>query len=391
MTKQSSAIKYNRLIGSIYESIFDENGFNELIPKLNQEFDAKAGGYCIQNKQTQSFSDVYMHGFDDGALDIYEQYYADKNPWFTAQGLITENTVMTEQTLDAHYGTKNALYETEYFNDWLKPIGLSSTIGVTLSLRRNSCLNFSMLRSSDDRNFTNEDVQLVDQLTPHLLRTIEANEIISTARTHNKLLLNGLDQMNMGLMLLDCNEATIELNHSASEILNSNDGLTLKSKNLRASHPQTNAQIESAIHAGNLRQSIGINTWIHVPRLSSRAPYQLLIIHNNDRPLTTFTEAGVITMVILIDPARKNNISRDTLKAHLSLTERETDVAQRLLQGIPTKRIALETGLSYESTRWYVKKICAKSNTKSQNEFIAKVLSELSLSTLISGIPLPQP
>lgn len=374
--------KYSDLLDSIYESALSKGGLEKLVAELMCTFGSAAGGFTVQDKFSQSFKALYTHGFESGELVPYEEYYGKLNPLFTKENFIPPNVVVTEAYLDAFHKQENFFYKTEFYNDFAKLTNRDCVLGVTLALNGNSHLKFSALRSMDAGQYSNDEIELLARLSPHLLRAVKNRELFVSASVQKKLLLSSLDQMCIGLVLLDCNGMVIELNCTANNLLNDNDGLEIKRRKLFSDHPETCQLIEKTISAGNRSQQIRINDWIHIPRPSLKPPYYLLVAHNNNRPLSFFSETNVATMLVLIDPARKKHIPRDMLQAHLNLTDRETDVAQLLIQGMPAKRIASKLDLSYESARWYVKKICAKSNCKSQSEFISRVLSELSLNVL---------
>ena len=374
--------KYSSLIDSIYEAVDAKSDFSNLMLNLNTALNASKGGFNIQNINTHAFKEVYMYGYSESELTDYKQYYASINPWLAMKtvNFIKPKVVVTERTLDSYYQEDRFYYKTEFFNDFAKRFDTGSILGVTLAYKNHEHLKFSVARPVDAGFFNNEEAELISSLSPHLLRAMEVKELLEVAHSQNRLLLNSLDNMGMGLMLLNSQGNVIEINHVANQIMNTHDGLTLQSKKITAQHADTSNLIDGAIQAHNNKQGTRICDWISIPRTSLKAPYRLLIIHNNKQSLSHWTESDAAMMAILIDPTQAQTTSREAIKEHFDLTEREADIAQLLLRGLPAKKIASETGLSYESARWYIKAILKKSDVRSQPEFIFKVLGELSFS-----------
>ena len=383
--KMSLVEKYTHLLDSLYGTACSGKDFNRFVSDAATVFGANKGGFNILNTSQYTFKNIALYGHSEDELAAYNQYYITLDPWFTDANFIKPNIVNTEKTLDVYHKIDKFYYKTEFFNDHAKPYGVGSVIGTTLSSKHSDCFNFALLRPIGASCYSQEDIQLFSQLSQHLLRAVEMKEIIQVARSQNKLLLDSLDSMNMGLILLTRKAEVIEVNRVAQEIVNANDGLTLRSRKIYAHDPKTNNLLDVAMHTHRNNHGARVFDWINVPRSTLKAHYHLLVIHNNDRPLDYLNETGVATMVVLLDPMNTHDVPREIIKEYLNLTERESEVAQLLLKGLPAKKIALETGLSYESARWYVKRIFGKCNINSQPEFISKVLGELSLRTLLSN------
>lgn len=370
----SNLDQYNQLVNSIYDSVFNPSGLDLCMKELFSSFNAVVGGYFIQNKRNLSSRQVSMYGYDDNAVATYNNYYCTINPWFTNKP-VRQNLVVTEMDLDLFHNQSKYYYQTEFFNDFSKPNGLGSYIGVALSSNGQDYLNFLMGRPLDADFYSKEDNFLLDQLKPHLLRAVEMREVIDAAHSYGSLLLDSFDIMNIGLMLLNQRGSIIELNKTANRIINANDGLSIKSKRIRCHLEQSQKLLDNLISSGCSSQNIRVKEPINIPRLSSSPPYQIQVIQTNNRPLSSFIETGVISMLIIQDPKFKTEIPRDSIRSYFNLTERETDIAELLLSGLKAKNIASKLGLSYESTRWYIKQIYIKTNTSSQNELIIKLIS----------------
>lgn len=64
-------------------------------------------------------------GWEDGVLDAYARHYGAINPWVPSRLNIPS---MVTVRSDRHIGLRE-LQKTEFYSDWLKPIGESSSLG----------------------------------------------------------------------------------------------------------------------------------------------------------------------------------------------------------------------------------------------------------------------
>lgn len=58
-----------------------------------------------------------------------------------------------------------------------------------------------------------------------------------------------------------------------------------------------------------------------------------------------------------------------------NLTDRERDVARQMLQGASTNEIATALGISANTLRTHVRRVLAKTSTRSRAEFVSKLMS----------------
>jgi len=379
--KKSLLALEHELIEKIYSAALNEITWAQLIPDINHFFRSSAGGFFMQDDETGNYGEVLMQGFADGVMDKYQAYYSAINPWFSIPGMMDPNCIRTEVDIDIFNQQKGSFITTEFFNDWMRPYEMDHAIGGSLTTRGSLHLNFTMFRSHEIGEYTQKEITRLHRLFPHLRRSMEINEVLKVGTGHNQMLMHGLDLAGIGLIVLNAQENIVELNSVAETILHSGDGLSIMHRKITVSHPVQDA-VFSALLAASLSNEINSNNslsdWIFVPRISKQAEYQLMLIRNTN-PTTMQIERSGAMMVLIIDPTKRKNLPRAKIQQRHSLTDRETDVALLMLEGYSAKKISSTLELSYESTRWYIKRICKKANATSQVSFVAQMLSELSL------------
>jgi DNA-binding CsgD family transcriptional regulator len=79
-------------------------------------------------------------------------------------------------------------------------------------------------------------------------------------------------------------------------------------------------------------------------------------------------------LVILLEPVRSTSLDEQSALERWPLTEREREVAMRMVRGLSNDAIAREMGVSPETVKTHVRNIFEKSGTHSRAQFLAAVL-----------------
>ncbi|SRR6266550_8631070 len=85
-------------------------------------------------------------------------------------------------------------------------------------------------------------------------------------------------------------------------------------------------------------------------------------------------KAGSRWLVILVVPVREISLDEQSALERWPLTDRERDVAMRVVRGLSNDAIARDMGVSPETVKTHVRNIFDKSGTHSRAEFLAAVL-----------------
>jgi len=79
-------------------------------------------------------------------------------------------------------------------------------------------------------------------------------------------------------------------------------------------------------------------------------------------------------LILVVEPVMELSVDDRSAFERFSLTEREFEVARRVVQGLSNERIARDMGISPETVKTHVHNIFEKSGTHGRTEFVAAVL-----------------
>jgi DNA-binding CsgD family transcriptional regulator len=244
-----------------------------------------------------------------------------------------------------------------------RPNGLSGELRAVFSTG-GACWGVACLtRNEGVPDFTREDAAFVGSLCDHVAHGLRT-----------ALLLEAADEAPAehapGMVLLSTDGSIESISESAEHWL-----AELNWRPLDAGH-----ELPDAIHAVAVRARSAIaGREQGVPRARVRTSSgRWLVLHAaclRDRT------GGRERTAVMIEPARRAEIASLVVELY-GLTEREQQVTQLLVQGLPIDEIAKALWLSRHTVRDYAKTIFAKLEVSSRPELTAKLFAEHFLPTL---------
>ncbi len=188
----------------------------------------------------------------------------------------------------------------------------------------------------------------------------------ATETPHNlvplgKPLLDTLERMGCGGLVLDASGEILQTNRTAEQLLSD-----ARDKGDHAGRSTRNA-LKQLLASGTTRFTTGRrDAWVVIPRQDARE----LILHAvpiTDEDVLT----GPHTIVILIDLDLSPQPSATTLQKLFGLTSAEARLAARIATGAPLAEIADESGISVSTARSQLASIFLKTHTRRQGELVA--------------------
>jgi DNA-binding CsgD family transcriptional regulator len=177
-----------------------------------------------------------------------------------------------------------------------------------------------------------------------------------------KPLLDALDRMGFGGVLLDSKGEALLVNRAAQRIL-------VQPTNSECSGQRGLGWVRDAIkallNAGTTRFRTGDDAWIMVPREGQR-PLALHAV-----PVAGTDASGAHTVLILVDLHRTPTPDPAVLQQMFALTPTEAKIAVRIARGDSPADIANEHGVSISTIRFHLSSVLAKTQTRRQAELVA--------------------
>lgn len=369
--------KLNSIITMIYDAAIDSEQWIEVMQHLQEILSSIAIGQFTHSKITHEVTSYQAVGIEKKWLDLYKNKYAAVNPWLNNKLISKPGVAFTDNTIEDLCKGKNVFSQGIYYKNWMKPQGFNHKLCSIICNTPESITLLSFFRNSKQKNYNELDYGIFYKLSPHLCR---ATKIINHfEEKDNKLIkLEGLiENIDCGIILIDENTRTLEANQKALKIIQETKGVRLSKNKITCQRKAENNILKQYLNELNSYDSIKPVTPKEF-RLESRSGQTILSaliiqIHiKND----TSKHKPTVAMIFKENNSKPKNINKIFLKVTYKLSPLEVRLTQELLSGNPLKRAASDMNISYETARWYIKKILKKTGTHRQSELIRCVLTD---------------
>jgi DNA-binding CsgD family transcriptional regulator len=214
-----------------------------------------------------------------------------------------------------------------------------------------------------------------DALASHLGRVVEIQNHATQLERQQRGLLEVVNRLHFGVMLLDAKGLPVWLNTVARNLLDDDNGFRLKPDGLAtASYSQT---LELRDHIQSVIEGVGQEAGRWVMAVSSENgthPLAILVVPvaNGDHGMT----AGEVAAVLIVtNPDVRIRAQKPALQRLYGLTPAEARVAALLTEGSTIAELAKTLNISEGTVRAHLKHVFSKTDTRRQVELVHLILS----------------
>lgn len=183
-----------------------------------------------------------------------------------------------------------------------------------------------------------------------------------------------LDQLTLGVVVVDRSHRVISMNRAAREIIAAGDVLQTNAHHLHAVDADGEASLNEAIAHAEKRSEEDSVGYFRLPRQGDSEP-----VHGYTTGLGTKDDGGADAIgVVIYDPSRPSSGERH-LKRMFELTAAEARVAALIAEGVQVAEVAETLNISVHTVRTQLKNIFAKTGVGRQNELVRLATGGLAL------------
>jgi DNA-binding CsgD family transcriptional regulator len=366
---------WNELIASIRDATLDGLSWHAVARHVAAEFHSPAVALYGQSLDAATFKETAVVGIDDRFVEAYKSHYSRlDNPWVPASRFWKPGVIRTEQALQRLAGDRHVLRRSGYFQDWIVPQGYRHSMGMVVDRDAGGYVKLTMYRSDTTGPYRRADVARFHGLCEQLRLLLDIAGHYHLARTLAHLSLRALDHLDFGVMLLDADGQVLEMNRFARDLIDGGVGLRVHDGKPGAVDNRADGCI-NALLAGSRAEAV---TTLTLAPPSVAAPVGLA--------LTAMSwPTGNGRLLFLTCPERAVDQRLRLLVERFGFTPVEVELARGLLQGFDLRRAGAAASLSYETSRWYLKQLFAKTDTHRQADLVRLLLATKAEIHLPSG------
>ena len=380
--------RLSHLIGLIYEGATDPGRWTkDILPAVSEYLQTpecilftslhtpQNGGYFFIHGMTQDHVDLYMNKYH--SHDVWTKAALENNSFFEGNVFRGEDIVPREQLLESK------IYK-ECLSRDKNMAQLMASVIFGMDSARSMPTAFSFFRGLHHPDFSNEDLDRLRLILPHLSRSLGVMQHLKTADLAVATSLAALDRLPSGVLLLDSFGLVAFANIAAKNMFNNDDGLRLSKLintpglgKLVADSAAASKAIDYAISGTLHRDTYDISHFskrIKVPRTSSNASYNLQFSSLGDHIEFGEGTGAYSTIIFIIDSTHELLIDPAVLQGAYGLTPAEAKVAISLLESGSAQDVADKLGTSLNTVRTQIKQVYTKLGVDTRARFIKLLL-----------------
>lgn len=344
----------------IYDAVLDDEGFSRLPALLIESIGARSGvlHWRTADNDLGEISDTGY--FSAEQMREYDRHFAADDLWSEAMQL---PSVANRAWNCAHLIPQKIYEKSRIYNEWIRPMGDDTFYAVGAAVRADWGVGeIGFHRGKGQGPFGEEAIRTLSENLGHLHRMLNIRAQLAKG---SKIASSALNMLGQGIISLTEGGRILHLNASAEAMIGRGDGLCIVNGLLSARSIADQTALKAAIaKAAQPSGTEGSGLLVH---RSGGQSYVLSIVSVN----TGFT--GRQILVLVTDPAARDESLPCRLRALFNLTASEAHLAMRLSEGANPGEVAQERGTSLGTIRSQLKSVSAKLGCSRQAEIVALV------------------
>ena len=320
-------------------------------------------------------ADDPLSRLDPAWTSIYVQHFATRNPLHHVDNPRQYLRGWRPRVLtDEDWMPKADLIRTEFYNDFLRPQGVHSTLMVRIAAVGSVIAVLNITRPEGRGQFDRADIEVAEHLQGHLIRAFDLGTKVSRLRRLNGDMHDILDASPHGLFLVDGDARVRFINRAGERLLRPGDTLGVLLGRLRANSSDATARLHALIaRAACPDRELRTGGSMGVAALGRRQPLAVTVAPIRARHASRF-DVDHSVIVCVSDLEAGVRLPADRLRALFALTPAETRLAMAMFEGASLADAAETFGVSLNTVRNQLARLFEKTGTTRQSELMSLMM-----------------
>ena len=240
---------YDDLVDLVYDAAVEPHLWG---PVMERFADAIGGtsGWLSQLNMLDGGGDGVIARIDPLMPDLYLSHFAQRNPLSNVANPHEYLRNWRPMILtDEDWMAKDELVASEYYNDFLVPQDIHSTMMIRLATRGYDVAAVNINRPERSGQFGSAELEIAHRLHPHLIRAYTLCQKFAALHQVNDGMAELFDRSPHGLFLLDDTGRICHANRAAMALMEGSNGLTVRGARLTACAPAEAKRLAAIIAA----------------------------------------------------------------------------------------------------------------------------------------------
>ncbi|HEY7851612.1 MAG TPA: helix-turn-helix transcriptional regulator [Caulobacteraceae bacterium] len=354
--------EYEALLDLIYEAALEPDAWTRVMLGVA---DALGGSSAWLSRLSveDNTGDGPMIRIDPCMPGIYRAHFWDRNPLHNVADPKAYVRGWTPKILtDEEWMPKEELHASEFYNDFLKPQDIDTTLMIRLGLNGADLSVLNINKSCRQGRFEAAERAFAARLHPHLIRAFALSEKAAALRLISTGAAEYLDRSPHAVFLVAGDGVVRRLNSAAERLIARGHAQIVAGRlRLNGHSRQFDALVATALAwEPQLRGagSMAVERADGLPLSLSVAPVRA--------DLVCEMMNGPSALICVTDLEAGMDLPERRLHELFGLTRAEAAVAKALFEGMTTHEAAERLGVSFFTVRAHLARICEKTRTRGQ-------------------------
>lgn len=306
-------------------------------------------------------------------FQLYNDYYAARDPY--AEPLLREPRLGLVQGDELY--DRAQLLKSEIYNDLLRKYELESTSVLVCSWSQKEIEALSLWRGPNQGSLEPGSKRLLESLLPHLQTALQLRAKILSHDDMRVFSEMALDAIPIGALLVNSDCTIRHANGRAKALLDEGDALMIARGKLAVRDGENGEELERLVRAaatGELTKGLAAPRGaLRLVRPKTGRFLQVTVVPVPRR--NNIAGAGHAALVFVSDPNEVSASRAGLMRQLYRLTPTESRLADYILEGLEVREAAERLRITFETARFHLKRVLAKTGTRRQTELIRLMLS----------------
>jgi DNA-binding CsgD family transcriptional regulator len=355
----TSLSSLSRLIGHVYDSILEPEGWKLTLAEFCQLIDAKAASIHTFNPMNKSVGLYIEHGTNAEFTPSLMSTYAAMVP--TGASMFLADVGEPMGFFD--YIDEDEFRESRFYREWCVPQGYYDMLGALISKQANEIGALTAARSESQPRFDAQARELLGLIAPHVRRAVKISGLLENRVREIEQLSSTIDQLGSAVIIVSATGAILRANELGRAVLA--DGSVLKSVQgaLVVADDGVRNVVKAAFESDVLQPAMCAVS-------SAGGGHKILAIMPLDAGRHEFA------LFLKTEEPEIPAIGRH-LSSAFNLTPREVSVLLPLLEGLSPTEVSERLGIAVATVRTHLHSLFVKTGTSSQVELVSLILTAM--------------
>jgi DNA-binding CsgD family transcriptional regulator len=366
---------FERLLDKIYDAATDDQLWAPVFREISTLTNSVGGVLLGQSQSPRLLHFARHYNTDPACLRALRDRHV-LNPWtLHMQKFHPVGTVVLSDSILP----LTELRRTAFFDEVMRPQDLGHAAMIGLSRKPDFGVGFCLNRGPRQGPYSEQQRNLLERLTPHLMRTVQFGFQLGTYKALQHMEYNTLDRITVGVALLDRNAGVLFVN-KALQSMATDGALSLRNQRLSSYSAPHAKRLNDLVQSAS-RGAPGAT--MAIPHPIDGRSVAVLVSSVRSRDLDRFASLEMrdaAAMVFVLDPAISTTIPPEWVMDAYGLTLAEARVALHAASGHSVADVGAQLKISPNTVKTHLRHVFAKTGVHGQAE-LASIIASLKLMT----------